>query len=121
MKRFAIVLAAALMLFATGCSRIKFVPLDQARMANAAFTNPTATIKAGEKIKFFNDSDATHILVVGTNGAWTAMTGAPTDLNNSSGKTISPHSELDIVFDTAGTYTVTCTIHPAMLVTITVN
>jgi plastocyanin len=121
MKRLGIVLLALLMLGATGCSRIKLVPLDQAHMQGASFSTTTAKIKAGTKLKFINDSTVTHILVVGDQGKWTSTPGAPSELDNSNGQLVSGGQEIDIVFPTAGTYTVTCTVHPAMLLTVTVQ
>ncbi len=121
MKRSGIVLMAVLLLFATGCSRIKFLPLDQAHMSGAAFATTTAKVKVGGKIKFINDSEITHILVVGQDGKWVSTPGAPADINTSAGKIIGGKAEVDVTFDKPGTYTVTCTVHPAMLVTITVS
>ncbi|MBA3823699.1 MAG: hypothetical protein H0X24_07325 [Ktedonobacterales bacterium] len=121
MKRFGIVLVAVLMLWTTGCSRIKFLPLDQAHMQGAAFASTSAKVKVGSKIKFINDSAVTHILVVGQDGKWVSTKGAPADLNNATGVLITGGAKTEVTFDTPGTYTVTCTVHPAMLITITVS
>ena len=121
MKRLGIVLVALVLLGTTACSRIRFLPLDQAHMQGAAFASTTAKVKVGSKIKFINDSTATHILVVGQDGKWVAANGAPADLNNATGKLVLGGGEVDIAFDTPGTYTITCTVHPAMLITVTVG
>jgi plastocyanin len=121
MKRLGIVLVALVLLGTTACSRIRFLPLDQAHMQAAAFASTTAKVKVGSKIKFINDSDVSHILVVGQDGKWVNATGAPADLNNAAGKLVTGGQEFDVIFDTPGTYTVTCTVHPAMLITITVS
>jgi plastocyanin len=123
MKRIAFT-ALALLTLATfaACSRIKIVPQDEAHMGGAAFKNTSVTVKAGAPVKFIDDADgATHILVMGTNGAWTKTDGSPDQLNNATGITINPGQEIDIAFPTAGTYTVTCTIHQSMLLTVTVT
>jgi plastocyanin len=121
MKRLGIVLAVGLLLITAGCSRIKFLPLDQAHMNGAAFLSPSAKVKAGSPIKFFNDSNVTHILVVGQTGKWVSTSGAPTELNNADGQIVTAGKEVSVVFPTPGTYTITCTVHPAMLITITVS
>ena len=111
-----------LALLAVGCSRVKSVPLDEVHMSGSAFLNTTATVKAGQPVKFIDNADgATHILVVGTNGLFATDPDAPTQLNADAGTTINQGQEIDITFAKAGTFAVTCKIHPAMQLSVTVT
>jgi plastocyanin len=60
------------------------------------------------------------MLVTGTNGTFSAETGAPSDFT-APGLAFSPGDSKTITFPTAGTYHITCTIHPSMQATITVS
>ncbi len=121
MKRLtAIIILAACIAF-VGCSRTKIVPLDEAHMSGAAFLQSSVTVKAGQPVKFIDNPDgAQHILVGGTNGSDAPPQRAPDQLPVA-GLTITPGTTDQIVFATAGTYTVTCTIHPSMLLTVNVT
>ncbi len=125
MKRLAIALLLLAALAAAGCSRVKFTPQNEVHMGPSTFVNTTATVAAGGVIKFIDDSTgATHILVVGSNGVYQPATGAPTQLVKTAaygGLMINQGQEIDVTFPTAGTYTITCTIHASMLATITVT
>jgi plastocyanin len=82
----------------------------------------SVTIKAGQAVLF--DDPATgggfHTLVTGTQGAYTPMAGAPSQFTPS-GIQFTPDTSMVIVFPTAGTFTITCTLHPFMLATVTVT
>ncbi len=122
MKRFGIAALVVLALFAAGCSRTKIIPQDQAHMGGDNFVQTAVKVAAGKPVKFIDDAGgAPHVLVIGTNGTWQANGNAPAQLNNNTGLNISPGNEIDVVFPTAGTYTVTCKVHPAMLLTVTVT
>ncbi len=83
----------------------------------------SVTIKAGQSVNFVDPSSTggTHILATGTNGNYASETGAPATLNVASGLTFNPGDTKAIVFSTAGTYHITCIIHPTMNVTVTVT
>jgi len=81
----------------------------------------SATIKAGQQVNFDDSVGGTHILVIGSGGQFKAQSGAPAELNNSNGVTFTPGDTKEITFPTAGTYTITCKIHPTMLATVTVT
>ncbi len=83
--------------------------------------NTNVTIKAGESVTFDDSSGGTHMLVTGTNGQFTAATGAPSELSSSTGLALSAGDTKTVTFATAGTYQITCTIHPSMQATITVT
>lgn len=88
-------------------------------MSSFSFTNTSATIKAGQSVTF--KSTGTHLLVIGKNGTFTAESGAPSELNSSSGTAFSPGDSTTIVFPNAGTFDITCMIHPSMQATVTVT
>jgi plastocyanin len=92
-------------------------------MGAASFTHNTATVKAGQAVTFDDPSASggTHILVTGHGGTFTAEAGAPSEFATASGVSFSPGDSKSIVFPTAGTYTITCTIHASMQATITVT
>lgn len=85
--------------------------------------NTSVTIKAGQSVLFDDPSSSggTHILVIGHNGQFTSMSGAPGEFNSASGTPFSPGDQKTITFPTAGVYPITCTIHPSMQVTVTVT
>jgi plastocyanin len=60
-------------------------------------------------------------LVTGTNGQFTAAAGAPSEFSASTGLDLAPGDKKTVTFPTAGTYQITCTIHPSMQATITVT
>lgn len=87
------------------------------------FNQHSITINKGQALTITNDassaSGSEHIFVMGTNGQATSQAGAP-DLGN--GLTAQPGASVTTpAFANAGTYTMTCTIHPNMLLTITVK
>jgi plastocyanin len=85
--------------------------------------NTSVTIKAGQAVLFDDPSSGggTHILVIGRNGQFKAMSGAPSEFNSSSGAPFSPGDQKTITFSTPGSYPITCVIHPSMQVTVTVT
>jgi plastocyanin len=84
------------------------------------FVSTTATIKAGQAVKFDDSRGGPHHLVTGKNGTLTAENGAPSELTGS-GVSFSGGDTQTVTFPTAGTFTITCTFHPAMEATITVK
>jgi plastocyanin len=91
-------------------------------LGGSGFTGATSiTITAGQSVTFDDSSGGTHDLVTGTNGTFTAVTGAPDEFSKSEGLGLSAGDKKTVTFNTAGTYQITCTIHPSMQATITVN
>jgi len=80
-------------------------------------------IKAGQAVTFDDPSSSggTHQLVTGTQGQFSAAAGAPSEFSSNSGIMFHPGDSKSITFPTAGTYQITCTIHPSMQATITVT
>jgi plastocyanin len=91
-------------------------------MGGAAFDNSSITVPKGSTITFMTDSNGSaHNLVIGTNGQPGAEDGAP-DFGGTSGETIGPgKSWTSGAWNTAGTFHVTCTYHPAMNLVVTVT
>jgi len=78
-------------------------------MANTTFTPSTLTIPAGTTVTFTDTSG--HTVTEGTDGT-------PVDdpiVDEEGG------SDVSVTFDEAGTYNITCKIHPSMNMTITVE
>ena len=91
-------------------------------MGVGAFSGSTnLTIKAGDAVTFDDSAGGAHDLVIGTNGTFTAASGAPSQLNNATGVMFSGGDKQTIVFPNAGTFQITCTIHPSMQATVTVS
>jgi plastocyanin len=91
-------------------------------MGIGVFSGSTsATVKAGDAVTFDDTSGGPHELVIGTNGTFTAATGAPSQLNNATGVMFSGGDKQTIVFPNAGTFQITCRIHPSMQATVTVT
>jgi plastocyanin len=91
-------------------------------MGFGAFSGSTSiTIKAGDAVTFDDSNGGRHDLVIGTGGQFVAASGAPSDLNNANGVVFAGGDTKTIVFPTAGTYHITCTLHPSMAATVTVT
>lgn len=93
-------------------------------MGVAFFVGTTnLTIKAGQAVTFTDpaSSGGTHDLVTGTHGQFTAASGAPTAFGTQDGIDFSPGMSKTITFPSAGTFKITCTIHPPMQAVITVT
>jgi plastocyanin len=92
-------------------------------MGPATFmSSPHLQIKAGTPIHFVDPKGAggVHYLVIGTQGGWQHIAGAPAVLNKAEGMLFKPGSSVNIVFTKPGTYPITCIPHPAMQIVITI-
>ncbi len=83
----------------------------------------TVTISAGQAVTFADSATngGLHYLVTGTNGTFKAAPGAPAEFNVTSGIVFNAGDTKSITFPNAGTFLITCTIHPYMLATIVVT
>lgn len=91
-------------------------------MGAADFTQSSVTLSAGQALHLVDpqDTGGTHMLCIGQNGSCDASPTGPSELHGP-GMTFNPGTTKDITFSAAGTYHITCTIHPNMNVTITVQ
>jgi plastocyanin len=81
------------------------------------------TVKAGDTVHFVNPASTggTHVLCLGKDQTCSKGAAGP-DKFADPGVTTNPGDpSLDVVFPTAGTYEITCTVHQNMNVTITVQ
>ncbi|HEX8997147.1 MAG TPA: plastocyanin/azurin family copper-binding protein [Ktedonobacterales bacterium] len=112
-------LAIVLAGFLAGCGAAKSNEVD---MGVATFQQDNVTIKAGQAVHFVDPTTGgTHILCVGQGVQCIQQSGAPAELNTAQGMQFNQGETRDIVFPTAGTYTVVCIIHPGMQVVVTVK
>ncbi len=90
-------------------------------LGTSAFAQTTVTLSAGKSLRFVDPSatGGTHILCLGSNGQCDASAQGPDSLL-APGLSLHPGDTLEIAFPTAGTFEVTCTIHPSMHLTISV-
>lgn len=130
MKRIVLLFALALLVLSLGaCKSGSSTGNNGAQnptvtMDATTFQNATITISKGETITFTDDATTgtPHILVIGKDGAPDDEDGAP-DFGGTTGKSFQPgDSWTSPPWNTAGTYHVTCTIHPTtMTLTVIVN
>jgi plastocyanin len=91
-------------------------------MGFGAFTgNTSITIKAGDSVTFDDSSGGVHQLVIGTSGQFSAVSGAPSQLNTATGVMFNSGDKQTILFPNTGTFPITCKIHPSMQATVTVT
>jgi len=90
-------------------------------MGVSQFSGTTSvTIRAGQAVKFDDSAGNAHNLVTGTGGHPSSEAGAPSELGGN-GLSFSGGDVKIVTFPTAGTYQITCTIHPFMQATVTVT
>ncbi len=95
---------------------------NEVDMGVAAFQQSTVTVHAGQAVHFVDPaSGGTHVICVGQNLQCIAQTGGPAALSTADGLVFNTGDVRDIVFPTAGTYNVICTIHPGMQVSVVVQ
>jgi plastocyanin len=82
-------------------------------LSGSQFSEDTLTVAAGTAVTFTNEDSVAHTVTNGTDGA--PADGAAFDEDLAGGASV------DITFDEAGTFPVTCKIHPSMNMTVTVE
>jgi len=94
---------------------------NEVRMNAAEFEQTTIALKAGTTLRLTDEqSGTTHLLCLGTDGQCDTNAPGPQQLHDSPLQ-VDPGQTADITFDTPGTYNITCTIHPGMELTVTVQ
>ena len=86
---------------------------ERVAIGTADFAPATLTISAGTAVAFENEASFDHTVTEGTGGQ--AVDDPIVDAQVPAG------SRVRVVFDEPGTYDITCTIHPSMQMTITVE
>lgn len=86
---------------------------DQVELTGFAFSPSELTVAAGTTVTFVNNDSSPHTVTEGSDG--TAADGARFDEDVAAGE------EVTVTFDEAGTYQVTCKLHPDMNMTVTVE
>jgi plastocyanin len=84
------------------------------------FDQHEISIKAGTALTFDDTNGSFHQICLGNNEQCDASTTGPKDLEGT-GFSISTGQKKDVTFDTAGTYKITCSVHPNMDLTVTVQ
>jgi plastocyanin len=126
MKKFAPILLALLIvvaLGAAGCGKDGGGSSSGTTitMSSDNFSTATASAKAGDTVQFVDPATAAeHILCFGEGGTCAANADGPSDLNSGSW-TFQPGDTKSVTFAKAGTYHITCTIHPQMNMVLTVS
>jgi plastocyanin len=93
-------------------------PAPAVGMAHLTFTRDTITVRVGETVTFVNDSRFVHIIGSGRDGVSSPHQGDPTnDLKMLETKA----TYITGRWNYPGTYHVTCTVHPAMNITVIVT
>jgi plastocyanin len=85
----------------------------EVRIVNSVFQPGDLTINVGDEVLFTNEDTFTHTVTEGTDGD--AVEDPIVD------EEVTGRGEVRVVFDEAGTYEITCEIHPSMQMTITVE
>lgn len=95
---------------------------NEVDMGSSSFVQTSVTLSSGQALHLVDpqDSGGTHNLCLGQNGTCASDPNGPTALGGS-GMMFSPGTTKDITFSTAGTYHITCTIHPSMNLSVTVQ
>ena len=91
-------------------------------MGAASFTQTSITLSAGQALHMVDsqDSGGTHMICLGQNGTCDTNASGPSELDGP-GMAFSPGTTKDVTFSTAGTYHITCTIHPNMTAKVVVQ
>lgn len=84
------------------------------------FDQDAITIKTGTALVFDDTNGAFHLLCLGKDQQCDASASGPKDLENG-GFSINAGQTRGVTFDTPGTYEITCTVHPDMNLTVTVQ
>ena len=86
---------------------------ETVRIDGSQFDPTELTIAVGTEVSFVNADSFDHTVTEGTDG--TAVDDPIVD------EEIEPNGTVNVTFDEAGTYDITCKIHPSMQMTITVE
>jgi len=125
-KLVGIAILAIIITLLVACTNTSATPTNNpntVKTEGGSFSVSSITIKKGSTITFVSDPNngALHILVIGQNAQQESEKGAP-DFQGASGVRIDVgDSWTTPPWNTAGTYHVACTVHPAMNLTVIVT
>jgi plastocyanin len=120
---FALLILILLPLLALAACGQSTTAANEVSMVTADFSTTSITIKAGQAVHFTDPAGtgAPHTICLGTDGTCDTAAKGPQALQ-SPGFTINPgDGARDVTFETPGTYKLTCSIHPAMNLTVVVQ
>ena len=100
-------IALSILILAAGVANAAQIDIDQ---AGQQFSKKAATVKVGDKIVYRNSDDAIHNINV--------IDAADLAIDKGLQK---PGETIEILFDKAGKFTVRCSIHPKMKMTVSVD
>jgi plastocyanin len=94
----------------------------QIGMTEEDYSEETVTIKVGEPLTFINNSHFLHVLTPGLDAHTVDQTGMPA-MDDAYGTHVSEEGNVYTtqVWDTPGTYHLTCTLHPEMNIDVVVE
>jgi plastocyanin len=98
------------------------IPDTTVQMDQTNFVQHTRSIKVGQSL-LFDDSvsgGGLHIICLGKDQTCDQSAKGPTELMGN-GFTINPGATKSVTFSTAGTYNITCSVHPNMNLVVTVS
>ena len=95
---------------------------NEVDLGAASFEQTSVTLNGGQALHIVDPqaSGGTHNLCIGQNGNCDSTMSGPSELQRP-GMMINAGETKDITFSAAGTYHITCTIHPNMNLTVTVK
>ena len=104
------------------CGQSSTVP-NEVSMVAADFSTRSITIKAGQAVHFTDPAGVggTHAVCLGKDGTCDAAAPGPRALEGQGFTMNAGDPAKDVTFDTPGTYKITCSIHPNMNLTVTVQ
>jgi plastocyanin len=115
-------LALLALLALAACGQGTAAP-NEVSMAGSDFSMTSVTIKAGQSVHFTDPAGvgATHIVCLGNEGNCDSAAQGPQTLEGSGFTINAGDPPKDVTFTTAGTYKITCSLHPSMNLTVTVQ
>ena len=115
-------LALVLLLAFAACGQRTTGP-NEVSMVAADFSTTSITVKVGQAVHFTDPAGtgATHTVCLGTDGTCDSGAKGPQALQSPGFTMNSGDPAKDVTFETPGTYKVTCSIHPSMNLTVTVQ
>jgi len=115
-------LALLSLLALAACGQRASAP-NEVSMTASDFSPTTVTIKTGQAVHFTDPAGvgAMHIVCLGSDGNCDTTAQGPQALEGDGFTLNAGDSPKDVTFTTPGTYKITCSLHPSMNLTVTVQ